>query len=116
MRRVLPLKKAKGRLDKPRLTLVALPNCMKTGLSKPRLAGKEGYLHKQHRHAGQTHPLSVPMKPCKGGGTEFDDNLIMAELKFHDVLLFAQRCPQFFAGLPNYLQAICQLPNAQAVT
>ena len=89
MRRLLPLKKARGRLDNPRLTLVPLPNCMKTGLGKPRLTGEEGNLHKQHSHAGQAHPLSMSMKPRKSGGAELYDELARAELNFHDVLLWS---------------------------
>ena len=87
MRRVLPLKKASGRFDNPRLMRVPLPSCMQTGLSKPRLTGKERHLYAQYRHAGQAHALRMSVKPGKRGGAEFDDELALTKLKFHDALL-----------------------------
>ena len=81
-----PLKKPTGIDDRPRLTLVPLPRCM-IDSNQRGLAGEERKLDKHDRQAGEAHALGMAVKPGKSRRAEFEDQLVLTELNFHDALL-----------------------------
>jgi hypothetical protein len=56
------------------------------------LTRKQGKLNKQQRQAGQAHALGLAVKPSEGRVAEFENQLVFAELKFHDALLVEGGC------------------------
>ena len=60
--------------------------------SDGRLTGKQGKLHEQQRQAGEAHAFGLAVEPRKGRRAEFENQLVFAELQFHDALLDEGSC------------------------